>query len=110
MPKKMKRKALLGALTLKVKQGMVQGLQSYDMTEIKTKQAASVLRNFGIGEKKTLLVIPESNDVVVKSFRNIEGVSVTPVATLNAYDLLSHTNVVFRKAALEKLENPSFAS
>lgn len=79
-------------------------MSSYDANEIKTKHASVVLKNLGVDDKKTLIILPETNDLVVKSFRNIEGVSVMPVATINAYHLLTHKHVVFRQSALEKLE------
>ena len=54
--------------------------------------------------KKTLIVLPEKNDVVYKSARNIEGANVTLVNTLNVYDILNCNTIVVLKDAVAKIE------
>mgnify|MGYP005669844087 CR=1 FL=1 len=101
----MRRKALCGALTSKVKSDSVVVLDSYGNDRIQTKYAHSVLSQLDLKDKKTLVVLAEKNDVLIKSFSNIPGVSTVHVDLMNAYDLLSHKNVVFMKDSLSQLES-----
>jgi large subunit ribosomal protein L4 len=67
----------------------------------KTAAVAGMLAALGLGES-TVLVAPEQHDAVFwKSARNIAGVSVTPVADLNAWALLSPRAVVMTTAAID---------
>ena len=61
--------------------------------EIKTKEMAKALTNLKV-EGKALIVLPEKNENVQKSARNIEGVKTTLVNTINVYDLLKYKNLV----------------
>ena len=54
--------------------------------------------------KKTLIVLPEKNDVVYKSARNIAGANVSLVNTLNVYDILNCNTIVVLKDAVAKIE------
>jgi len=54
--------------------------------------------------KKALIITSESNEVIYKSSRNIEGVSVIPVNNINVYDLLKYEKVIITKDALSKIE------
>ncbi len=105
MPKKQRRKALFSALTVKVKDNEALVLDKYSSTEIKTKNAVEVLKNLGLSGEKTLIVIPEKNEVLVKSFRNIPRVKVILSDYINPYDLLTHNKVVFLKDSLSKIED-----
>jgi len=104
MPQKMRNKALLGALTLKAKSEQLIGLQAYDSKEGKTKETATMLKNIGTASKKTLLILPEHNTMVERSLKNIEKVNYTTASEVNAYDVMSHKQVVFVASALEALE------
>ena len=101
--KKVRRLAMKSALSSKVAADEMIVLDSFNMDAIKTKEAANVLSAIKAG-KKALIVLPEKNDVVYKSARNIEGVNVTLVNTLNVYDILNCNTIVFAKSAVEKLE------
>ncbi len=65
-------------------------LEDLKLDEIKTKEIVKVLAALETG-KKTLIVLPEKNDIVYRSARNIAGVKVTLVSTLNVYDILIAT-------------------
>ena len=73
------------------------------MKEIKTKEMVKTLNNIKV-EGKTLVVLPEKNEVVQKSARNIEGVKTSLVNTINVYDLLKYRNLVLTVDAVKKLE------
>ena len=55
-------------------------------------------------EGKTLIVLPEKNENVQKSARNIEGVKTSLVNTINVYDLLKYNNLVVTLDTVKKLE------
>jgi len=105
MPKKQRRKALFSALTVKVKDNEALALDKYSAKEIKTKNAAVVLKNLGLEGEKVLVVVPEKNEIIAKSFRNIPGVKVLLANYVNPYDLLTHKKVLFLKDSLAKIED-----
>ena len=64
---------------------------------------AESLKNLKV-DSKALIVIPEKDEMIQKSARNIEGVRTASVATMNAYDLLNYTKLVITVDAVKKLE------
>lgn len=101
--KKVKRLAMKSALSSKVAAEEMIVLDSFGIDAIKTKEVAEVLSALNAG-KKTLIVLPEKNDVVYKSARNIAGTNVTLVNTLNVYDILNCNTIVVLKDAVAKIE------
>lgn len=63
------------------------------------------LKNMNLAEKKLLVVLPETNPILGKSLRNIEGVTYTTSAQLNPYQLMSHRNVLFTNDSFAKIED-----
>ena len=103
MNKKVKRLAMLGALTAKVAGGEMIVVDSIAATEFKTKAMANMLQAIG-ANGKTLVVLPEADAKVIGSFANIPGVKTTLSNTLNVYDILNCNTFVAAKAAVEKIE------
>ena len=101
--KKVRRLALKSALSAKLADNELIVLDSLNLTEIKTKAMANVVKALETG-KKVLFVLPEKNDVVYRSARNIEGVKTTLVGTLNVYEVLNADTVVVLKDAVSKIE------
>ena len=101
--KKVKRLAMKSALSSKAAAEEIVVLESLELKEIKTKEVAKVLSNLETG-KKVLVVLPEKNDVIYRSARNIAGVKTTLVNTLNVYDILNCDTVVVLKDAVAKIE------
>ncbi len=101
--KKVRRLAMKSALSSKVAAEEMIVLDSLNMEAIKTKEVAAVLSAVNAG-KKTLIVLPEKNDVVYKSARNIAGVKTALVNTLNVYDILNCDTIVVLKDAVAKIE------
>ena len=102
IPKSMRRVAMLSALTSKVQNDEMVVLDSLTLEAPKTKEVVKMLNAFNA--KKTLIVTAESNEVVYKSARNIEGVAVLPVNNINVYDLLKYSKVIMTKDAVSKIE------
>lgn len=101
--KKVKRLAMKSALSTRVAESEMLVVNKIELEAIKTKAIAEMLAKLKTG-KKVLLVLPENNEVVYKSARNIEGVKVVTVNTLCVYDILNCNEIVVLKDAAKKIE------
>ena len=101
--KKVKKLAMKSAFSSKVLEENFIVLDSLNFDAIKTKSVVEMLKALGV-EKKALIVMPEKNEVVVKSARNIPTVKTTLVNTLNVYDILNYDKFIIVKDAVAKLE------
>ena len=101
--KKVRRLAMKSALSGKAADDEIIVLDSFGVEEIKTKEVAKILAALPTG-KKTLIVLPEKDDVLYKSARNIAGVKVSLVNTLNVYDILNCDKILVLQDAVSKIE------
>ncbi len=101
--KKVKRLALKSALSAKAAEDEIVVVDGLQMDEIKTKAFAQFLQKLGVG-KKALVITENVDEKVVKSARNIEGVSTTTATILSPYMILTSGKLVVDKAALAKIE------
>lgn len=99
--KKVRRAALRGALSQRVSTGAVVVLDDLDLPEIKTRQVAQLLKTFEL--KDALLVLPEKNDNVQLSARNLPNVTTLLVEGVNVRDVLHRGNLIMTRAAVEAL-------
>lgn len=102
VPKKIKRIAMKSALSSKVVDNEIIVIDELNFAAPKTKQAAAMLNKLNAG-KKILFVLAEPNENVERSARNIEGVKMALVNTLNVYDILNCDKFVITKEAAEKV-------
>ena len=101
--KKVRRLAMKSALSSKVAADEMIVLDSVNLDAIKTKEIAKMFEAIK-AQKKVLVVLPENNEVIYKSARNIEGAKVSTVNTLNVYDILNCDTIVVLKDAVTKIE------
>ena len=101
--KKERRLAIKSLLSSKVLENELTVVDSFNFDSIKTKQMVNALTNLKV-EGKTLIVLPEKNENVQKSARNIENVKTLQVNTINVYDLLKYKNLVLTLDTVKKLE------
>ena len=101
--KKERRLAVKSMLSAKVLEQSLVVVDKLAFDEIKTKNMVSALNNLKV-TGKTLVMLPEKNENVQKSARNIEGVNTTLVNTVNVYDLLKYNNLVVTLDTVKKLE------
>ena len=101
--KKLRRLALLSALSAKAAAGEIIVIDDLNMGEIKTKTFAGFLKAVE-AQGKSLVVTPESRVNVVKSAANIPGVRTTIASTLNVYDILNADKFIIDKAAVARPE------
>ena len=104
VPKKVKRLALKGSLASKVVENTIKVIDTITVEEFKTKIIADMLAKFELTGKKTMLLIKENDQKLVKSASNIPGVLVSFVGSLNVVDLLNYDNVIVSKAAIDAIE------
>ncbi len=103
LPKKVRRLALKSAFSSKVIAGEMLVLESLTVEEIKTKTIVNMLNALG-ADRKVLLVLPEKDEKVILSARNIPGVKTALVNTLNVYDILNCDKFIVVKDAVAQLE------
>ena len=101
--KKVKKLAMVSALSAKAAEECVMVIDNLTMDEIKTKTVADMLKAMGV-ESKALIVTNEMEKNVYLSARNIDGVKASYVGMLNVYDILNHDKFIVAKDAIAKLE------
>ena len=101
--KKVKQAAIFSAFSSKVEAGELIVVDAIKTDSYKTKTMVSMLDAIGAG-KKSLIILPEVDPVVVKSCDNIPGVKTTVTCAINAYDILNCNTLVIAKEAVEKIE------
>jgi len=103
MNKKVRKIAMISALSAKVAGGEMIVVDNITTAEYKTKTMVKMLAAVGAA-KKVLVVLPEKDEKVQGSFANIPGVKVSLYNTLNVYDILNCDSFIVAKAAVEKIE------
>ncbi len=102
VPKKVRRQALKMALSQKVLDAGFKVIDAFKLEKIRTKDFVDLLDRFELG--KTLVVLPESDEMIEKSTRNIPNVKVLRSEGLNVYDLLNYHAVVLSRECVSKIE------
>lgn len=103
VPKKVRKLAMKSVLSSKVLEGELRILDALTVDAFSTKKAKEILRNLDL-ETKTMIVLPEGNDMIIKSFANLPKVETVVVDYMNVYDLMRFDNLVIVKGALSKIE------
>lgn len=103
VPKKLRRLALKSALSSKVGENELIVLDTLTFEAPKTKEMIKVLENVKAA-KKTLIVMAEKDENVVRSAANIPGVRTALVGTMNVYEIINHTNLILTQDAVKKIE------
>lgn len=101
LPKKMKKAALISALSDKAKDKNVFGLVGVEKASGKTKEMAKLIEK--LGGRSLLIVTGDKMDKVVRGVKNIPGTNVLPASLINAYEVLKHQKLMITKGALEKI-------
>ncbi|OGP90049.1 MAG: 50S ribosomal protein L4 [Deltaproteobacteria bacterium RBG_19FT_COMBO_43_11] len=102
IPKKVRRKALICALSMKLKQDKMLILKDFPMEIISTRAFKAVVDLFGL--KKALFVLDNDNTNLQKSSRNIKNIKMIKSEGINVYDILNHEHLVLLEASIKKLE------
>ena len=103
LPKKVKRLALMNAFHEKLSSDEVVILDGFSLEKPRTRDIVSILKSFNLQNKSVLIILPEKDDAVVLSARNIPGVRVVRAADVNVYDVIAHAMLLMTKDAVLKL-------
>lgn len=103
LPKKLRRLAMLSALSAKVAENEMIVLDELKFEAPKTKEMVKMLENVKAG-KKALIVTAEKDENVVRSAANIPGVRTALVSTMNVYEIINHDNFIVTAEAIKKIE------
>ena len=103
LPKKLRRLAMLSALSSKAAEKELIVIDEIKFEQPKTKEMVKMLENIK-AEKNALIVMAEKDENTVRSAANIPGVRTALVTTMNVYDIINHTNFIVTKEAVKKIE------
>ena len=103
VPRKVRRLAMVSALTSKAVENEIIVLDKIELAEAKTKYVAQMLKAINAA-KKAMIVTADADTSVVRAGSNIEGVKVSHVGMLNVVDILGYTSFIVTKDAINKLE------
>ncbi len=101
LPKKVRRAALRSALSRRCGEQALVVVDAFNLPEIKTRNVVNVMNTFALDDM--LLVLPQKDETVIRSARNLQKVTVLPVEGLNVYDVLRHRNLVLTADAVEQI-------
>jgi large subunit ribosomal protein L4 len=103
--KKVKELAKYSALSAKVASNSVKVVEDFALETPKTKEYINFLKGFGLENQKSLLIIPEFNDNIYLSSRNIQGAGLADIASLNTYDIMNNSMILLSEKSVEALSN-----
>ena len=103
--KNVKRLARRSALTLKSKDNAIMVVEDFNFEAPKTKDFKQFLKSLGLENKKSLIVLGDSNNNVYLSSRNLEHSEVVTNSELNTYKILNANNLVLLEGSLEGIES-----
>jgi large subunit ribosomal protein L4 len=104
MPKGQRRQALASALSLKASENAVVVLEKLSFAAPKTSEMAKTLAKLGLQDRRTLLVLGESDGNVIKSCRNLPNLSTTLAHQVNPYELLHCDMLLLTRAGLDRMK------
>lgn len=102
--KKVKALARISALTYKAKENAITILEDFNFEAPKTKNYVDLMKNLNLNDKKTLLVLGDTNKNVYLSSRNIQGAKVVKASDLNTYDILNAQNLILAESSVKVIE------
>ncbi|MEO6884598.1 MAG: 50S ribosomal protein L4 [Bacteroidia bacterium] len=103
--KKTKELARKSALTYKAKDNGIVILEDFNFDTVKTKSYLEMVKNLNLSDKKTLLVLAESNKNIYLSSRNLSNTKVVIASELNTYDVLNAHNLLLSESSVKQIEN-----
>ncbi len=101
--KLMRREAIKSALSKKLADDEIVIVSALDLEAAKTKEMVEILNNFQM-DKRTLIVISDEDEKVIRSARNIAKVTTIDAGLINVYDIVVNAKCLFTKDAIRKVE------
>jgi len=103
--KKLKRLARISALSHKAKSNTITVLEDFNFEQPRTKLMADLVKSLQLADKKTLVIVPQTNKNVYLSSRNLERSKVVTASDLNTYDIVNAQNIVVTEGSLPVIES-----
>jgi large subunit ribosomal protein L4 len=103
--KKTKVVARASALTYKAKENAITVLEDFTFEAPKTKNYVDLMKNLNLSDKKTILVLGDTNNNVYLSSRNLEGAKVVKASDLNTYDIVNAQSLILCESSVKVLES-----
>ena len=107
IPKKVRKKAIISALSMKFKDNKMLILKDFPMEKISTRIFKGVFDLFSL--KKALFILDDNNAVLLKSSRNIKNVKMIRSEGINVYDILNHEHLILLEPSVKKIEGALLA-
>jgi len=107
IPKKVRKKAVISALSMKFKDNKMLILKDFPMEKISTRVFKNVVDLFSL--KKALFVLDENNEFLLKSSRNMKNVKMIRSEGINVYDILNHEHLILLEPSVKKIEGALLA-
>jgi large subunit ribosomal protein L4 len=107
IPKKVRKKAIISALSMKFKENKMVILKDFPMEKISTQTFKGVVDLFNF--KKALFVLDDNNTVLLKSSQNLKNVKMIRSEGINVYDILNHEYLVLLELSVKKIEGALLA-
>lgn len=102
--KKVKSLARKSALAYKAADNAIVVVEDFSFEAPKTKEFITITKNLKVADKKLLVVLPETNNFVYLSARNLQKVNIITVSDINTYNVMDAANVVFTEGAVAALD------
>lgn len=103
LPKKLRRQALVLALSARKGEDAVMVVEDFELPEPKTREMVKVLKGLNL-DGKVLLLTGVASENLKRASRNLPGLTVTTARLVNTYDVVSHERIVLTESALKQLE------
>ena len=103
--KKEKALARRSALSYKLKEKAITVVEDFSFDTPKTKEFLSIVKNLNIENKKLLMILPENNDIMYLSARNLQKAKVSTISELNTYKLLDASHLLIFESSIDALNN-----
>lgn len=103
--KKLSRLARKSAFSLRNQESSIVVIDDFTLNEVKTKNFFTMLKNLKLDNVKTLILMPEVNENMYLSARNIENISIYPANQVSTYDILCHKKLLIFNSAIKTIEN-----
>ena len=105
LPVQIHRLARKSALTIKAKEGQIRVVEDFSFEAPKTREMATILKALALNATKTLLLMPKSDQNVVRSGRNIERLEIREADKASTYDFVNTHVLLIQRSAVDVLQN-----
>ncbi len=103
--KKLKKLARISALSYKAQENNITVLEDFTFEKPRTREFAEIISKLNLPGRRTLMVLPEVNQMLVLSSRNLQKAKVTRACDLNTYEILHANNLIFLESSVSEIEN-----